>query len=391
MHSHSFLRSALLGAALLLSVQAAEARDHDGKDHDDEVVLSFATVGDSRQDAVSPDPTQLPLSGQDARWLQNTKAWSRIISEVRERRPELLFFNGDMIMGYGNASVPVKTATVADIVGSDLVQFHTQYAFWRGMVAPLMESGTYVVPVPGNHETQCKACGKKALAVNEDAWRANMGDLILDENRFLALFGDKPANSAIGDTGMADGLASDQSKLTYSFDFRGVHFAVINTDPVGRDSHAPVGWLAADLAAAKARGVKASFVFGHKPAYTYYYGSGIPASPAGLDADVVARDAMWNVIEQFGATYFCGHEHIFNAMQPRGAQGGQSWQILVGSGGSPFEAKPSDVTVNPATDRSYAYAHVSVLRNGSVQIRAYGFDEHYGKTRMVRLLTLTPR
>ena len=32
------------------------------------------------------------------------------------------------------------------------------------MVAGLMENRTYVVPVPGNHETQCKACGKKACA-----------------------------------------------------------------------------------------------------------------------------------------------------------------------------------------------------------------------------------
>jgi hypothetical protein len=98
------------------------------KDHDRDVILSFSTVGDSRQDPVSADPTQLPLSAQDAQWLQNTKAWSRIMSEVQGR-------------------------------GSELVQFYTQYAFWRGMVAPLMEGGTYVVPVPGNHETQCKACG----------------------------------------------------------------------------------------------------------------------------------------------------------------------------------------------------------------------------------------
>ena len=42
--------------------------------------------------------------------------------------------------------------TVAGVVGSDLVKSYTQYAFWRGMVAPLMEGPTYVVPVPGNHE-----------------------------------------------------------------------------------------------------------------------------------------------------------------------------------------------------------------------------------------------
>jgi hypothetical protein len=177
----------------------------------------------------------------------------------------------------------------------------------------------------------------------------------------------------------------------YSFDFRGVHFAVINTDPVGRDSHAPVNWLAADLAAARARGAKQVFVFGHKPAYTYSYLKDAPTPAAGLDVDPAARDAFWNVIEQNGATYFCGHEHIFNMARPHAAQGGRSWQVLVGSGGSPFDAKPADATVQPSTDRSYAYAHVSVLRNGSVQIRAYGFNEHYGDTRLLRLVTLPPR
>jgi hypothetical protein len=107
--------------------------------------------------------------------------------------------------------------------------------------------------------------------------------------------------------------------------------------------------------------------------------------------DVAARDAFWNVIEQNGATYFCGHEHVFNMMQPRASQGGQSWQVLVGSGGSPFDVKPTDVTVSPSTDRSYAYAHVDVLRSGAVQIRAYGFDEHYGDTRLLGLVTLPPR
>ena len=40
--------------------------------------------------------------------------------------------------------------------------------------------------------------------------------------------------------GPTDGLATDQGKLSYSFDFHGSHFAVINTDPVGHDAHAPV-------------------------------------------------------------------------------------------------------------------------------------------------------
>ena len=95
---------------------------------DDREILSFSTVGDSRQDPVAPDPTTLPLSGQDAMWLENTKAWSRIMQSIEEQRSSLLFFNGDMIMGYGNAVVPANNTNVAGIVGSDLVKLVEEIA-----------------------------------------------------------------------------------------------------------------------------------------------------------------------------------------------------------------------------------------------------------------------
>ena len=356
-------------------------------DHDQEI-LTFSTVGDSRQDPLNFDATTAPLSGQDAIWLQNTKAWSRIIGSIQSQKSSLLFFNGDMIMGYGWAKVPANNTTVAGIVSSDLLKFYQQYGFWRGMVAGLMENGTYVVPVAGNHETQCKARGKTAKVENEDAWRANMGDLILDNARFQSLFGQQPSNENTSNNGALDGLATDQSKLSYSFDFQGSHFVVINTDPVGKDAHAPTNWLAVDLAAAQARGVQHSFVFGHKPAYTYYYGADpthpLPSTPSGLDNFPADRNAFWNIIEQYGATYFCGHEHIFNMTQPQSA----AWQILVGSGGSPFEATPTNATINPQTDRDYAWANVKVYRNGKVTITAYGFDDHYSTTHVLQSVTI---
>jgi hypothetical protein len=132
---------------------------------------------------------------------------------------------------------------------------------------------------------------------------------------------------------------------------------------------------------AKARGAKHLFVFGHKPAFTYYFGSGDKPNPgiAGLDKSEAVRDALWDVIEQMGATYFCGHEHEFQMSQPRGA----AWQVLVGSGGSPWDAQPGEVTKNPATDRSYVWATVSIHQSGRVEVDAYGFDDHFGPTRQV--------
>jgi hypothetical protein len=359
-----------------------EEHEHEGNDP---VVLSFSTVGDSRQDPVSFDPTTGPLSGQDKIWLQNSKAWSRIMRTVESQKSKLLFFNGDMIMGYGLAG-PTPSNSVADVVGSDLMAFYRQYAFWRGMVAPLMEAGTYVVPVPGNHEVQSKPLGKKAQVENENAWRANMGDLIIDTARFKAIVGAEASNVNVQNNGAYDGLNTDQRQLSYSFDVADSHFAVVNTDPVGKDGVAPAGWLASDLGAATGRGAKHFFVFGHKPAYTYTFGTNTPPNPgvAGLDASPASRDAFWNLIEQYGATYFSGHEHVFNMMQPKGA----AWQVLVGSGGSPFDAKQGEVTRNPATDRTYAWATVKVRRSGKVDITAYGFSDSYGPTRVLKRVTL---
>lgn len=367
------------------AAECALAGDRDGDDGDrfDPVVLRFSTVGDSRQDPKSADPTTLPLSGQDASWLQNTKAFARILETINAQKSKMLFFNGDMIMGYGKAGSPASNA-VADVVKSDLMGFYRQYAYWRGMVAPTIENGTYIVPVPGNHEVQCKACGKTAQVENEDTWRANMGDLIVDEARLKAVVGPNVTNVDVADHRDDDGLATDQSQLSYSFDVDGVHFAVINTDAVGYDNHAPNGWLMKDLDAAKQRGVRNIFVFGHKPAYTYYYDTAGDPGVSGIDKDEDRRNEFWNIIESYGATYFCGHEHIFNMQQPTARAGGHAWQVIVGAGGSPFDVAPGTATFSPATDRAYSWATVSVHRSGAADILAYGFDDAYGRTRLLK-------
>jgi hypothetical protein len=364
--------------AVLLCVTLAASWLSVAAQNSDPIVLSFSTLGDSRQDPTAPDPTTVPVSAQDQIWLQNTKAWSRILNSIQARNiasvPNLLFFDGDMIMGYGDTNI-----------ASQKLQFWQQYGFWRGMVAGAMEQHLYVVPVAGNHEVQCKSCGKIALVQNENAWRSNMGDLILDLSRFQKLFGAQPTNINVADNSAMDNLSTNQAQLSYSFDLAGSHFVVINTDPVGNDAHAPTQFLAADLAAAAGRGIKNLFVFGHKPAYTYYYGANtqLPTAPSGLDNFPQARDAFWQVIQQYGAIYFCGHEHIFHISKPHGPLGDTAWQVLVGSGGSPFDAKPTDVTINPQTDRDYAWVTVNVQQSGRVTMSAYGFDDQYGTTKLL--------
>ena len=200
----------------------------------DPVLFSFATVGDSRTDVASAS------NAQDRRFLQNSKALARIVREIGQQRPAALFFNGDMIMGYT----------------TDPVEIVRQYAYWRGMMAGLMESGTYVVPVPGNHEMQHKATdaagrvSKTALPENAARWRDSMGDLILDTARWQSVTGTVVQAFDVANTppaGGPDGNLQSQEQLSYSFDAAGSHFVVINTDPVGKDGHAPVHWLEQDL------------------------------------------------------------------------------------------------------------------------------------------------
>ena len=380
------LKSIFLGvtlAGLTCIVQSGEPTRKLTSKHDP-VVLRFSTIGDSRQDPINFDSSVGTLSTEDKIWLQNSRAWSRILREVADQKSKLLFFNGDMIMGYGKAG-PTPSNSVEDVVRSDLMAFYKQYAYWRGMSSTLMASGTYVVPVAGNHEVQSKAAGKKAQVENENAWRDNMGDLIIDSHRFKTIVGKEATNINVKNNAAEDDLTTDQSQLSYSFDVEDAHFAVINTDPVGNDNVAPTAWLAADLNLAKTRGAKHMFVFGHKPAFTYVYQKRpTTAETSGLDKFAAKRDAFWDVVEQFGATYFCGHEHMFNMMQPRGA----AWQVLVGTAGSPWDAKPGEQTLNPASDRSYIWATIDIHKSGSVNISAWGFDENFGKTKLFRRINI---
>ncbi len=355
-----------LGLALQCASPAAESSP-------DPIVFSFATVGDSRHEPEAPD-----ITAQDKIWLQNTKVLARLLREIQAQKPQALFFNGDMIMGY-TTNAPV---------------LNRQYAYWRGMLAGLLESGTYLVPVPGNHEVQLKtqdAAGKVskiACVASENAWRENMGDLIFDTARWKQMHGAEITAWDVQHTpasGGADAVKSDQRQLTYSFDYLNLHFAVINTDAFGQDSHAPVAWLAEDLARAQARGARHQFVFGHKMAYTYFYDA--KTKPKGFDLFPDNQRVFWDLMEKYHATYFCGHEHIYHSMQPRVEHGGQAWQVIVGSGGSPFEAAPGDS--HNSNNRKYAWALVKIHRSGRVRMEAHGFDEHLNPTHLIESIELS--
>jgi hypothetical protein len=338
------------------------------------VIFHFSSVGDSRTDERIPG-----ISQQDKRWLTASPVLSRMIKEISHAKSEALFFNGDMIMGYSK----------------DPVETERQYAFWRGMMATLMQAGTYVVPVPGNHEVQMptktpEGTVKLAQPYLEKQWRDNMGDLIIDLERWNQIVKKPITYWDINNTSTPDldKVQTPQTQLNYSFDVGQIHFAVINTDPVGSDNVVSSSWLARDFEQAKARGAITFLAFGHKMPFTYFPEVGGKKAADGLDVKPAERDAFWSVIENYGATYFCGHEHVYDASQPLKAQGGKAWQIIVGSGGSPFSVKKED-TRNPK-DRMYAWADVLVRKNGALSVRILGFDEEMGPTKVISKWTIQP-
>ena len=88
------------------------------------------------------------------------------------------------------------------------------------------------------------------------------------------------------------------------------------------------------------------------------------------------------MINAHKATYFCGHEHEYNVSKPLGLN---SYQVLVGTGGSPFDAATAPVV---KTDRMYAWATVQIYSSGKVVMNTYGFDDTL-KNPVKKLATIT--
>jgi hypothetical protein len=292
------------------------------------IAYSFVVVGCNRLAA----PESLGVVS-----TANVQQLNRDFADIAAMNPKpaFLFFTGDLVFGYTNDT----TALDRELKG------------WIALyqASPLPTSGVELVVTPGNHETDNLA--KVATAANE---RTFLRDML----PYMSRGGNGPG------IGGPDGYTTDQSHLTYSFDFKDAHFVTLNTDPVGFDWHVATLWLAGDLAAARARGVKHIFAIGHKPAYPY------PTVPTdGLVFDVAARNAYWNVLatNQVEAMV-SAHNHVYYRSQPTG----HTWQIINGNGGTPIDA-----TVDPTiagTGTWFGYTVITVTNSGRVFAKGFGRD-----------------
>ena len=314
-----------------------------GSDFDDtddidsrQVAFSFVVLGCNRVDKADVNMATNPSTA-------NVEQLRRTFSEIAQLspRPKFVFFAGDMVYGYS----------------PDTVTLAVQLQSWLGLwdTSPLATArGLTLVPIPGNHEVQNDK--KIAFAAAERTWLRNMGPR-------LAFAGNGPLAHG------ADNLATNQDSLTYSFDYLGTHFVLLDTDPVGKDWSVPLNWVMADVANAHARGAQHIFAVGHKPAHAYPIALYNPpmAKPDGLGRVYPAeRDALWASLNGAHAeAMLSAHDHLY--WRTQGPSGRGTWQIVAGNGGSLF-----DPLVNQAPLDYFGFTVVKVLKNGRVALTSYG-------------------
>ncbi len=271
----------------------------------------------------------------------NVYQLNRAFTEVSQMNPlpKYLFFAGDLVLGYEN----------------DTVKLASQLTNWLNLykASPLYGTSVQLVALEGNHETQDKAAGKKSFPAAERTFVRIMHDYILGNNG--------PTISGL--VPGTDSLTTDQSQLTYSFNYKKDHFVLINTDPVGRDAIASYKWIAKDIKNARQNGARHVFAIGHKPAYS---GRFVDA-PDGLDVNAQQRDSLWNVLEQNQVDAFLSaHIHASDTIQPTK---GKTWQVIAGNGGSmvepAFAALPNSF---------FGYVVVNVFTNNQVHVNNMGRD-----------------
>lgn len=289
------------------------------------VAYSFVTLGCNR---VAAADTLGNVSTANVAQLQQTFTDIAQLSP----KPNFVFFTGDEVLGYTNDSTNLSK------------ELKAWGQLWEASAAKA--AGIEMVAIPGNHETENTA--KVAQAFLERTWMRDMSSYV--------------ARGGNGPTSGVDGYVTDQSRLTYSFDFKDAHFVTLSTDGVGKDWHVPTTWVSNDLAAAKAKGAKHIFVFGHKPAYAY---PGVPTD--GLAFDTPSRDLFWNALTTNNVeAMFSAHNHVFWRGQPTG----KTWQVIAGNGGTALDATVD--TSIPGTGSYFGYTLVQVLNSGKVIMKSYG-------------------
>ncbi len=301
---------------------------------------SFVTLGCNRVDYLDTTFSTGDPNFACGKSTANVYQLNRVFTEISHLSPlpKYLVMTGDIVMGY-------KTPSTADTT-----ELTKQLKAWKAIYEshPLSSMGITLIAIPGNHETQDKAAGKKSFASAEQIFTRVMAPYIHGSN-----------GPGIGGP---DGLTTDQSKLTYSFNYGSDHFIIINTDPVGKDGITSYKWIANDIQTARANNARHIFAFGHKPAYS---SSLAPAGGLDAAATLSQRDSLWKYLEDNKCeAMFSAHEHLWDTINPHH---GKTYQVINGNGGTRVET-----TWVGAGQKYYGYTLVNLYTNNAVNVMGLG-------------------
>lgn len=293
----------------------------------DPIDYSFVVVGCNRVDNSDTNSKTNPSTA-------NLEQFNRTAADISmlNPKPDYLFFAGDMVFGYAD----------------DSLAFARQLIAWESLyeASPLNNSGIKLVTIPGNHESQ----------------NASKVSIAYAENTFVRIFSPFILGNNGPNIGGEDSLITDQSRLTYSFNFKDAHFVILNTDAVGRESRVPFNWISSDVSAAKATGIKHIFAIGHKPAFPYNYAKG---GDNGLNIFEWNRDKFWTILENNQAdAMFSAHNHLYRRLKPN-----RTSMIIAGNGGSTLET--TDVK---NSEQYFGFTIVTILKSGKVIVKSMGRD-----------------
>lgn len=259
-------------------------------------------------------------------------------------RPSFVVFTGDLVLG----------------LTPDLNELRHELESWIDVYRNSdlgRDRKIRLIAMPGNHESLLGEKGsQKSNPGAEEVWLSVMQPYIAGNN-----------GPGIGGP---DNLQSDQSELTYSFDFHDAHFVLLNTDPFGAVATVPINWLHQDLESAAADPeLKHTFVMGHKQAFTPADSS----SEQALDSNPDLRNHFWDELNNAGVGYYLvAHDHLWDFSRPVSpiSMLQHTVQIIAGNGGSKIDPL-WELAGKPVY---YGFTLVQVLENGEVVMKSYGRD-----------------
>ena len=292
-------------------------------DPHDSLIYSFVTVGCNRidKDDISEDNPS----------TTNLEEIKKTFEEVANMKPlpDYFFFTGDLVYGYPKF---------------DTTKLSRELTGWRQVYenSPLAKTGIKMVALPGNHEMLISKKTSTGIA-EENIWTRIMAPYIAGSN------GPK--------RGGKDSLDADESRLDYSFDFKGSHFIMLNTDAMGQECKGPVYWIDDDMTSEQAKKPQHIFVFSHIPAY------GAPEMN-GPGEQLQNDSTFWDVLEKHHVdAMFSAHNHVYCRLLPHK---GKTTMLMAGNGGSPLNEHCTEA------QKFYGYTLVKVYKSGKVLSYSYG-------------------